>query len=207
MDSEEGIRDTDFVEQINENASVDLGTIAEDTFDSEERIPDDQNNSVTFQEFLNRFFSNSSADDITTEGHMSELKLNFTNSSMDQNNLIFKKTYDIDGFFSLIEMRNFPDILKCSAKFLLYPSLVDTRTRKNIKILYGQETENPLKSVKIGVIELPIGTIDIIVVVNTNCLFSDEIFMEMAQNAANFARNLRCEPVLLQIQTSPIVEN
>ena len=172
----------------------DIGSPAEEQFMSNERNQRNNANQIssTINSFLNEHFTRSSIEDITLDAYCSNTKLNFESSAINSETLSVTRTHDIDGLFGYFDMKDFGDIIKSPVNFLIYPSLVDPRTRKNIEKFVSPVNGNFHFCIKIGVIDNPFGSIDIIVLIDSSLFITNDKLKLIAEECSSFSRSLPC---------------
>ena len=150
-------------------------------------------NSKTIQQFLDINYSNSNVMDIEIANYTNTDKLRILESQ--QEHLEYQRAFDIDGLFGHFPMETMAKVLKCPAKILVTPSIVDKRTSKSVlKIMQpDSDNEKTLLSVKVGSIEFPLGIIDLLVVLNSLRKISDKQLSALFKECAEYARTLPCE--------------
>lgn len=187
-------RDILLVEEtgVNELTLDDLGEPAFSSNTDTPQIHEGPTNSIRLNEFMIQNFEDSREENLNIESLTTSVKIDFNESSTNPENITFKKTHDIDGFFAFIDITEFGNTILCAAKYMIYPTLCDKRTLKNIKMMYVVPDDAFVHAFKIGSIELTIGTLEIIAVVKTNTELSDRTISEYSAAAANFARQLKC---------------
>ena len=130
--------------------------------------------------------------DVSSEALTSNVKLDIINSQLSRESMLFNKTYDIDGFFGIFGIEDFERIINCSVKFLIFPALLDNASRKKAQRFFCEDDDTVRSFVKIGVIKVPIGHIDLILVIESLHLLEDRIVKSIAEECASFARELPC---------------
>lgn len=199
-------RDVEFVEPQAagraQNPIIDVGTLAESVPDSNE--PDLRNqrphNSISIVEFLDTYFVGSNAELISQEAYTNSLKLDMKRSALDPESLNLNKTHDIDGIFGFFDPALYGKVINCPVKFMLFPKIVDLRTKKNIIKLWLIPEVTNMIALKIGQIEISLGKIDLIVCINTNATIDDSRIILIAEECANYARTLPCSADPLHLQ-------
>ena len=181
----------------------DLGNPAENSLLSNERVPvlAGPIDSIRLHEFLDQNFERSMEQSISAESLTSTVKLNLNDSVIDRNSLIYKNTHDIDGLFGIFEASDYKNVIKCPIKFAVFPGIVDARTSKNIVKLAPPRDGYSFTNIKFGVIELPLGTIDLIVVVDSNRTINAKKMISIAEQSAELARSLPCTSDGIHIQS------
>jgi len=188
--------DISFVEAIGreEIPVTELGFPAENPVLSNDRLMQEEGptNSIRLEEFLNMHYDRSLQNNLNVESLTSNVKINMCDSALNINELNMKKTHDIDGLFGMFDPSDYGKVVKCPVKFSVFPALVDPRTSKNIAKLYPAIASRHYQNVKIGVIELPFGTIDLIVIIESNSNMTEKNVTTAAETSASFARSLPC---------------
>lgn len=151
--------------------------------------------STTLNEFLASYFPNSRSEEIPIESYTTPVCLDLLRSQQVRMPTQYKKTFDTDGFFSHFLINDYPSVIISPVKFQLFPTVVDARTQNTIKRVLLNEGFEIMQSSKIGSIDFPLGTIEIIIVLcsNENDRLPPDMFPAVVQNCANFARLLPCE--------------
>ena len=198
-------RDIQFVEaRGSEELNLDdLGNPAENSLLSNERVPvlAGPIDSIRLHEFLDQNFERSMEQSMSAESLTSTVKLNLNDSVIDRNSLIYKNTHDIDGLFGIFEASDYKNIIKCPVKFAVFPAVVDARTSKNIVKLAPPRDGYSFTNIKFGVIELPLGSIDLIIVVDSNRIINAKKMISIAEQSAEIARSLPCTSDLIHINS------
>jgi len=188
--------DISFVEAIGreEILVAELGIPAENPVLSNDRLPQEQGptNSIRLEEFLNIHYERSLLNNLNVESLTSNVKINMCDSALNRHELSMKKTHDIDGLFGIFDPSDYGKVVKCPVKVLVFPALVDPRTSKNIAKLYPANVSRHYQNIKIGVIELPFGTIDLIVIIESTSNIIEKNVKTAALTSASFARSLPC---------------
>lgn len=193
-------RDIDFVEPGSRGSVavpvVDLGAPAEtpvmSTERAERRTPQPQIETIMLPQFLERFYPRSISESVSYECFTSTVKLDLKQSALDPRTFEFKRTHDIDGLFAIFNINEFESIIKSPVQFLVFPSLVDRRTTKNITKLLTPRNECLYKAVKIGLIEMRYGCLDLIAFIESEISIDDKTFRLIAEQSSAFARSLPC---------------
>lgn len=149
--------------------------------------------SSTLDEFLIEFYPNCSMNDITPGAYTSSIKLDIYESQQQNTILNYNKTYDIDGLFGYFPIECFGDIVQCPVDMCVNPTFVDKRTVNTLKRLIEDISGRFVKAAIIGTIELPLGKIDLIIVLDFEWEIGDAMITSILKKCAEFARKLPCE--------------
>lgn len=201
-------RDVQFVERNPESPDVPipvtgLGSPSEEPFLAQNIVNQhlNPNELVTLEEFLNLHFRNDSPQNISMNAYTSNCKLNLKDSSITSDSLNIQKTHDIDGFFAVFNIEDFGKILKnTSVTFQVHPSLIDSRTKKNINKFTPSLQNQYQYGIKLGFLSSAIKNIDIIIIINTTCNFTDQSLSQIALESSNYARTLPCREIAAHIR-------
>lgn len=128
-------RDIEYVElEGNEYQAANMGERAEEPFLSTgpQQYIFPHNNSMILESFLDQYFADSIPSQINPDWYTSDVRLDMTSSVNPIDSNTFSRTHDIDGWFGFIEKDQFRLAVKYPVRFLVYPTMVDKRTLKNI---------------------------------------------------------------------------
>lgn len=193
----EDMRDSNLIEN-DENGDIPLDPMAvEEANQVLIELSDDANllttgDELTLQQFLERFGTMINQSEVSSEIFTSTTKLNLLGSQVSRESLIYNKTYDIDGFFGIFGIEEFGKIVNCSVKFLVYPTLLDKASRRNAQRFFSLDENVTIMFFKIGTIELPIGTIDLIIALESAPAISDYDLKSIVEHCSEYARSLPC---------------
>lgn len=149
-------------------------------------------NLVRIDEFLDHHFTDTIPPSLSAASYTTNVKLDVKNSTIPLASTNVTKTFDIDGLFGIIRQDQCSLAIKSPVKFWINPTIVDKRTLKNIKKFSPAAPNNSLRCIKIGFLELSLGSIDLIVVIDTNISISDMNLTTIAKECAEHARTLPC---------------
>lgn len=144
-------------------------------------------------------------EEINNEAYTSASSLDFPGSQPPPEMLEYKVTYDVDGFFGFLDMEEFRSALNCPVKFAVSPSVSDQRTLKNITKLLSPNEGTFLNAVSFGKIELPVGALDLIVVISSSRKINDNLLTGLVRNCSQFARSLQCERNAVHYRNCPSI--
>lgn len=179
-------------ETRNELTTEDLGSPTETPVVSNVNIRTHPGPSVTLQDFLDEQFRDSSAQNIDIENLSSEVKLNFSRSALATEGLTYCRTHDVDGLFGVFKPAEYRQVVKCPVKFAVFPTMVDKRTSTTISQLHPPNDGIRYKSLKFGQIELPIGIIDLIIIIKSQRSINEKALTAIVESSAKKARSLPC---------------
>lgn len=132
-------------------------------------------------------------EDINNQTYTSTSGLDFPGSQPPIEMLEHKITYDVDGFFGFLDLEEFGSAINCPVRFAITPSVSDPRTLKNIQKLLSTSEETFTNAVSFGKVELPVGALDLIVVLTSSRKLADNLVSGLTRTCAQFARSLQCE--------------
>ena len=184
------------VEYVDENMSTqvveDIGSLAEEQLMSDDVIMHVAESSITLDGLFEHHFPNSRSGDINQNSYTSMSRLNLSESQHLDETLSYTRTFDNDGLFGVFDIEDFHKIIISSVKFFNFPTVVDERTLKNMAKMVPTLEGSALHGIKIGRIETPVGTIDLIVKIDSFGNFNDSCLKKIAELCAEYARTLPC---------------
>lgn len=169
-----------------------IGAPPEGEIAEREDVPLD-NPEITIDELFSRFFLNSDHNNISLDAYTSNERLKLNESQYQGHHLTYRKTYDIDGFFGLLDPKDFIESLNSPANFFINPIAANDRTLKNVAYLLPADNSNSVQAFKLGFLELSLGPIEIYVVMNSMMEHPRTVIEDVISCSSQYARSLPCE--------------